>query len=638
MNNFFARFRADALRESVSRILVRFPVAIAIIIGISVLFFMSLHGKFDTTTESMIYRMIFSAVVTFFLSVGISLHSESLDIPRVKNYLLQLLPVVFGSLFYLGFSESIDNEKNIVFFLLSLSGILAYLFFSPFIRQLFVKDVSQTTYYTYFYHISVVFLISAILGGVLALLGNVAIWSVITLFDLKGVFTEKLFGDWMIIALSFFAPIFALAQLPKRESFIESDFHENAFFSFLVKYIAIPFILVYFVILYVYSIKVLANFSEWPKGEVSWMVIGFSIFGYIIYIFSYIFEEKITFIRIFRKLFPMVVVPQLFMLFYAIYLRIAQYDITMNRYFVVVFGIWLTTISLYLIISRRKYLAMLPAILALFTIIVSVGPWSVYELPMARQMARLEHNLETAKILQNGKIVPLKTYGDIDKDLSREIYEGINYMCDFDDCEQIKIYFSEQYSKIEADARADFERQKKEDLARYPNDETYKKTVLDRVYEAPQKWTIVQKLGEMIRVQTYYGTTEVDQPYLNFRLADNINIYPLDVHGYGQLYKIGDYKTGGKEVGFRVDYDVSSSTLQVKQGEKIIDIIKLEDKFRELQVNYKTTRELQLPLDKMTYDTGKYHVIFESIDVGNPEYTGDRKDIYGYVNGYVLVK
>jgi len=285
MKNFFARFRAGALRESIFRILMRFPVAIAIIIGISVLFFMSLHGKFDTTTESMIYRMIFSAVVTFFLSIGISLHSESLDLLWVKNYLLQFLPVVFGALFYRGFSESIDNEKNIVFFLLSLSGILAYLFFSPFIRQLFVKDAPQTVYYTYFYHISVVFLISAILGGVLALLGNVAIWSIITLFDLKGVFTEKLFGDWMIIALSLLAPIFALAQLPKREYFTESNFHENVFFSFLVKYIAIPFILVYFVILYIYSIKVLVNFSEWPKGEVSWMVIGFSIFGYIIYIF-----------------------------------------------------------------------------------------------------------------------------------------------------------------------------------------------------------------------------------------------------------------------------------------------------------------------------------------------------------------
>jgi hypothetical protein len=140
----------------------------------------------------------------------------------------------------------------------------------------------------------------------------------------------------------------------------------------LIKYIATPFIYVYFIILYAYTIKVLSNFGDWPKGEVSWMVIGFSIFGYIIYIFSYIFEEKNNFIKSFRTFFPFVVIPQIFMLFYAIYLRIAQYDITVNRYIVVIFGIWLFAISLYYVFSRKKYLAIIPFLLTTFTIIISI--------------------------------------------------------------------------------------------------------------------------------------------------------------------------------------------------------------------------------------------------------------------------
>jgi len=102
------------------------------------------------------------------------------------------------------------------------------------------------------------------------------------------------------------------------------------------------------------------------------MVIGFSIFGYITYIFSYIFQETNNFIKNFRKYFPAIVIPQLFMLFYAIYLRIMQYDITMNRYFVVVFGIWLAIISLYLIFSKIKYLGFIPFLLAVFTILISI--------------------------------------------------------------------------------------------------------------------------------------------------------------------------------------------------------------------------------------------------------------------------
>jgi len=69
----------------------------------------------------------------------------------------------------------------------------------------------------------------------------------------------------MIISLSIITPIFALCKIPEKESFNEDNFIENAFFSFLVKYIAIPFIYVYFIILYVYSTKVLLNFKDWPK-------------------------------------------------------------------------------------------------------------------------------------------------------------------------------------------------------------------------------------------------------------------------------------------------------------------------------------------------------------------------------------
>jgi hypothetical protein len=78
------------------------------------------------------------------------------------------------------------------------------------------------------------------------------------------------------------------------------------------------------------------------------------------------------FISIIRKVFPFVVIPQIFMLFYAIYLRIAQYDLTTNRYFVVIFGVWLLVISMYFVFSKKKNLVIIPAVLTLFTIIISV--------------------------------------------------------------------------------------------------------------------------------------------------------------------------------------------------------------------------------------------------------------------------
>jgi hypothetical protein len=117
------------------------------------------------------------------------------------------------------------------------------------------------------------------------------------------------------------------------------------------------------------------------------------------------------------------------MLFYAIGLRIGQYDLTMNRYFVVAFGFWLLITSLYFLLRRTALLAFVPASLALISFFISLGPWGVFSYPFARQEAKLLRNLETAKILQNGKIVPLASERDISKELSTDIASEIDYLC-----------------------------------------------------------------------------------------------------------------------------------------------------------------------------------------------------------------
>jgi len=86
-----------------------------------------------------------------------------------------------------------------------------------------------------------------------------------TLFDLRDIITDKIYSDWMILALVFFSPVFALTQVPSKKEYNDDKFVSNAFFSFLVKYIAIPFICIYFIILYAYSVKVLMKFQDWPK-------------------------------------------------------------------------------------------------------------------------------------------------------------------------------------------------------------------------------------------------------------------------------------------------------------------------------------------------------------------------------------
>ncbi|NDK07936.1 DUF4153 domain-containing protein [Candidatus Gracilibacteria bacterium] len=640
MRNIFKSFSIDNFKESIKNIVSRFPITLVVILLTCILFFLLIHSGFTQNTENNIARAIFSLIITYFFSVGVYITSEKLDFDERKKYIYQLIPIMFGVSFFIGFDKDIGNFNNIVFFILSLTGIISYIFIAPYTQELLI-NLKQGVYYSYLFKISVVFLKSTILGFLLFILGNIGIRAVIELFDLSYIHMDKIIGDWAVISLCLITPIFALGQIPEKNSFNKDSFEENAFFSFLIKYVGIPFIHIYFIILYAYSIKVLFNFSDWPKGEVAWLTIGFSTFGYIIYIFSYIFEDKNKFIGYFRSFFPYAVIPQLFMLFYAIGLRIGQYDITTNRYFVVVFGLWLLIISLYFIISRNKSLSFIPALLTLFTILISVGPGSVYNLPKARQFNRLLSNLEKARIINGSQIVPLKNYEDITPELSKEIYSEIQYVCDYDNCDMIKSLFYEKYNEFAKKHKQDFEKLKNEDLLKYKNDENIVKDTNERIYNEPSRWEIVAEVTDYIKVKSYFDITEEDKiEYLNFNIDyKNNDIFPINVEGYKKLYRLGSNIEKFIEYG---KIDSYKKTIEIIENGQTIEIIDINNIIEKIYSNYKDKKNLSLKKEDMTFEIqgtkGSYKIILDNLSIKNPNYKGETNRDYSYSNGYILVK
>jgi len=629
MKNIFTMLNLSNMKDQLKSTISRFPVTVWITFIIAILFLLWLHWDFSQAVDDNLIRWIFAWIVAFLFSLWFYLLWESKDYSRWKNSLLQILPVWYSSLFFVFFQNNFNSLEEIIFFILSLVGIIWFLFFAPYVKNILNNNGKQSVYYTYFYNISVIILISFILWWVLFALGAIGITAVHTLFDLSGYFTSEIYWDWAILALSVITPLFALNKIPKKREFNSNYFNENPFFSFLVKYIAIPFIYIYFIILYLYSAKVLMNFSEWPKGEVTWMVIWFSIFGYLIYIFSYIFEEKNSFIKAFRKYFPIAVIPQIFMLFYAIYLRINQYDITINRYLVVVFGIWLLLISIYYVLSKKKYLGNLMVLLTLFTVIISVGPWSVYQLPESRQLERLKNNLIEANILQNWKIIPLNKYNQIDNDLSKQIYDGINYLCDFDNCSKIKELFPIISEKVQEENN----KQRLENIKIYPDNEYYTKD------SDPSSWEYVNKITETIKVESYSKYDSVNnRPTLYFSTNNN-KIFPLDTSDSKNLYKIDiySYKNDSNN-----SYDKESDTITIKNNNKIITKITLSEIKEELLSKYKGDRNNELNTDEMTFEISNQYwnfiLILTSLNIKNPEYIGKNNDFYINVDWYLLEK
>ena len=103
-------------------------------------------------------------------------------------------------------------------------------------------------------------------------------------------------------------------------------------------------------------------------------------------------------------------------------------------------------------------------------------------MPAARQYDRLVNNLEKARILEDGNIKPLTNYTDIDGALSTDIYDGIDYMCDYSECSQIKTLFAKQLEGKEKESRETFERNKAENLQFQKDNPDGKYRNLDDIY------------------------------------------------------------------------------------------------------------------------------------------------------------
>ena len=616
----------EDIKNSFRKLLKRFPLETVMIIAITSIIFFAIHKE---DFSGWIPRTLYTLATTLFFLLGTTLYVESRKSDEWK-YLFLLLPIIYGiGFFFANPYISQDDIGTIVFFLLHIFGFGLVIFFAPYLKNIFSADKNTIIEHTnYFTLVSWTKIMSAIVGGSVLLLGFIAIGSVRELFDLTGEFWDgKINGHWATFSLSLVAPLYALIHFPELKEIKKNTYDTNRFFSFLVRFVGIPFILVYFIILYAYSVRVLMNFQDWPNGIISWLVIGFSIFGYLVFIFSESYAAEGKFIKWFRKYFPFAVLPQILMLFYAIYLRIAQYDLTMNRYFVVVFGIWLTIVSLYYTAWKRKLILFIPATLTIISILISFGPWGVFSLPLERQYNRFVSNMEKTGILQDGKIVPLAK--SIDMDMENEMVSEIEYLCQYKTCEKIRPFFEK--------ALKDAEQKRK-----HQNDVSW----ISRYERTLSSWEASNAIEWAIGIQRRYESNvsqNREYIYLNVDYKERDSFYPLDVSEYDSLVQVVGINTSAPVAAF-ISIDIDNELLTVRDGAKT-ESFSITDFVQKLQSTHGSTdshnmnqKDLELTL---VSENHTIRVLFESFSYKNPKYDKNKANVYDSslsINGIALVK
>lgn len=497
MNTRANNFWVKNLIVPISSVLKRFAISILLFSAVSLI--VSFLIITDTSPSETMTRIMYTFSVTGILAIGVQILSEKCE--KFSRSISFVLLTVYGALFY--FFGSIFPYYFFEIFILHIFAFILFFLWIPYKKT---KN-SEVNYYNFLQQEIIGIFIGIFVAIISGALGTLAIIGTQELFGLSYSFS-KYIGVWWALCLGVFGPVYGLSHFPHYSDISEKTFEHDVVSGFITRYILTPFVIIYFIILYAYSVKVLANFGDWPKGIVTSLVLAFSIIGYATYIASKPFDNNFLIGKI-RKIFPYAVFFQLFMLFYALYLRIAQYGLTTNRYIVLLGGAVLLGISLYYIFSKQKRLFYIPASFSVVALIFSVGPWNIVNLPERLQFADFTQKIETLGLYKDGKFTKLDTiiHGE---NTSRDLYSQLNYLCnEGNKCRTIEAYFN-------AKNHPDF--QKFMQRVGYGGDEI-------------SSWNIKNFLSEEMNIEAYYPSNyepkKNEQGYMRLDITNGPLVDPM---------------------------------------------------------------------------------------------------------------
>ncbi len=398
---------------SIRKSLKRFPLTILISSLLAFLLIYLIESQLSGDIKETVEKIALVLGLGIPLSLCISLLIEKFN---RKNSSYSLLLFVAGGLFLIVYYNFFLDNKSLV----AAYRYLATLIFLI-LAFIYIPRIGKNKDYEY-YILDVLqsFAITFIYSAVLYIGISIILVTIDQLFDIN-IKSELYLYTFFIIVFVFAASLF-LSKLPSIEREYK-DIRYNKSLTVLLTYIVIPLITIYTLILYLYFAKILLT-RQWPRGLVSHLVLWYSTVSVgVIFLLTPILEEnKIA--KLFKQVFPKIILPVLLMMFLSIYKRVAQYGITENRYFVIVLGLWVLATMLYFSIKKPLKNILIPISLSIIVLVSVYGPLSSFSVSKYSQNKRFEKILLENSMIVDGSIVPNE---NISKEDQREISNIISY-------------------------------------------------------------------------------------------------------------------------------------------------------------------------------------------------------------------
>ena len=411
----------------------RFPVAMTFACLFALVAVYSNHQTQDI--KSVLHlptstALLMVLVLGFFLALAINLADRSIHKLWVKasgnaRFILYILGLGILVAMYLTL-RPIDLEQQTRGLIYTYSGILlATIVACSFLGRLSTQEDFEAYVAAIIYSEILALIYTIVLFGGL----GAVLFAINYLLGIQ--ISSTIYTDLFFILFGPVQAEFFLAAFPE-DTMVKSD-KEKTPFTFILKKIVTPVLLIYTGILYLYFIKMFAA-GEVPSNLIRNLFIWYGLVSVIsLFFHSRYMDEKLSRWMVTR--YSRLVLPTILVYLNALHLRIQDVGITEARYLGFAFGIYVALSLMVLVWQEGRDNRTLAIILVIFLLLSSVGPQSMTAVSQRSQEKRLEGYLLSNDMLSDGKIIPEDKVKEEDK---KEITAITEYLVSKHDPAEIK--------------------------------------------------------------------------------------------------------------------------------------------------------------------------------------------------------
>ena len=450
------KYLMDAAQASFGRF--PLPVICGMLGAFLSIYMVELEDSIDNFFPYINSLLIIALGIPLFFSINI-LQEKHLSSP-IFRWLSYVIGFALLAAIYLSLPDrETTHNRSLPYIRYGIFNLIIHLVvsFVPYIRS---KQLNG--FWNYNKSLFIRILTAFVYSGFLYLGLVLALFALDTLFGLD--IDEELYLETFFLVVGVFNTWFFLAAIPEDFDLLEEQYDYPKGLKVFTQYILLPLLILYLAILYAYGIKIITLW-DWPKGIVSYLLSVVSVIGILTFLLIHPFgvQDGNDWIKKFSKTYYYLLFPLVIMLFIAIGMRVADYGMTINRYVIVLLGVWLTLVSIYFSFNKTN-IKFIPVSLAVILGLMSFGPWGMFSYSEYSQVKRLKAILELNNLMMDGKAVYEPTIqldkgyhlfvhddslnAPLNDSLNNEVYSILNYLDDHHGFSRIREYYDQRLDSL----------------------------------------------------------------------------------------------------------------------------------------------------------------------------------------------